>query len=31
MHSNTCHQKATALKAEIEKAQTKEELDKTTW
>lgn len=29
--SNTCHQKATALKAEIEKAQTKEELDKITW
>lgn len=29
--SNTCHQKATALKAEVEKAQTKEELDKITW
>lgn len=29
--SNTCHQKATALKAEIEKAQTKEELDKITY
>ena len=31
MHSNTCHQKATALKAEVEKAKTKEELEKITW
>ena len=30
-HSNTCHQKATALKAKIEEAKTKEELDKITW
>ena len=29
--SNTCHQKATALKAEVEKAKTKEELEKITW
>lgn len=31
MHSNECHQKATALKAEVEKAKTKEELEKITW
>lgn len=31
MHSNTCHQKATALKAEVEKAKSKEELEKITW
>lgn len=31
MHSNTCHQKATALKAEIDKAKTAEELEKITW
>lgn len=30
-HSNSCHQKATALKAEVEKAKTKEELEKITW
>lgn len=29
--SNECHQKATALKAQIEEAKTKEELDKITW
>lgn len=29
--SNECHQKATALKAEVEKAKTKEELEKITW
>lgn len=29
--SNECHQKATALKAKIEEAKTKEELDKITW
>lgn len=29
--SNTCHQKATALKAEVEKAKSKEELEKITW
>lgn len=31
MHSNTCHQKATALKAKIEAAQTAEELENITW
>lgn len=30
-HSNSCHQKATALKAEIDKAKTAEELEKITW
>lgn len=30
-HSNNCHQKATALKAEIDKAKSKEELDKIVW
>ena len=30
-HSNTCHQKATALKAQIEACETKEELDKIVW
>ena len=30
-HSNSCHQKATALKAEVEKAKSKEELEKITW
>lgn len=30
-HSNICHQKATELKAMIEEAKTKEELDKITW
>ena len=29
--SNTCHQKATALKAQIEAAKTTEELEKITW
>lgn len=29
--SNTCHQKATALKAQIDAAKTAEELDKITW
>ena len=29
--SNTCHQKATELKAQIESATTKEELEKITW
>lgn len=29
--SNTCHQKASRLKAEVEKAKTKEELDKIKW
>lgn len=29
--SNSCHQKATALKAQIEACQTKEELEKITW
>lgn len=29
--SNTCHQKASKLKEEVEKAKTKEELDKITW
>ena len=29
--SNECHQKATALKAQIDEAKTKEELDKITW
>lgn len=31
MHSNTCHEKATALKAKIEAAQTAEELAAITW
>lgn len=31
MHSNTCHQKATALKAQIDAAKTAEELEKITW
>lgn len=31
MHSNECHQKATALKAKIEAAQTAEELENITW
>lgn len=30
-HSNECHQKATALKAQIDAAETAEELDKITW
>lgn len=30
-HSNTCHEKATALKAKIEAAQTAEELENITW
>lgn len=30
-HSNTCHQKATTLKAQIDAAKTKEELDKIAW
>lgn len=30
-HSNACHQKATTLKAEIDKAKSKEELDKIVW
>ena len=29
--SNTCHQKATALKAQIDAAKTAEELEKITW
>jgi hypothetical protein len=31
MHSNTCHEKATALKEKIEAAQTAEELAAITW
>ena len=30
-HSNECHQKATALKAQIDACETKEELDKIVW
>lgn len=30
-HSNSCHQKATKLKEQIEKAETKEELDNIKW
>lgn len=30
-HSNTCHQKATALKAQIDACESKEELDKIVW
>lgn len=30
-HSNKCHEKATQLKEQVEKAQTKEELDKIVW
>lgn len=30
-HSNTCHQKATELKAQIDAAETAEELEKITW
>lgn len=30
-HSNECHQKATALKAQIEACESKEELDKIVW
>lgn len=30
-HSNTCHEKATALKAQIDAAKTAEELEKITW
>lgn len=31
LHSNTCHQKATALKAQIENAQTAEEIEEISW
>lgn len=31
MHSNTCHQKATKLKEQVEAAKTAEELEKITW
>lgn len=30
-HSNSCHQKATELKEQVERAETKEELDNIRW